>query len=95
MGFCTAKHIDLLNMTNGRRSAARRRRKSDALAAGDSAVKRAPFRAADGPLSYPRRGGEQVAFVAYGLNTVGLRGVVEQFFAQAEIATSTLRSIPS
>lgn len=48
MGFCTAKHIDLLNMTNGRRSAsAKVAKKCDALAAGELAVKRAPFRAAD------------------------------------------------
>ncbi len=60
MGFCTAKHIDLLNMTNGRRSAsAKAAEKCDALAAGEQAVKRAPFRAADGPLSYPKRGGRR------------------------------------
>ncbi len=36
MGFCTAKHIDLLNMTNGRRPAsAKAAEKRDALAAGD------------------------------------------------------------
>lgn len=57
--------------------------KRDNFAAGE--------RAMSGPLAGPQKGclvipcvrGEQVAFVANGLNTIGLRGVVEQFFAQA------------
>ena len=83
MGFCTAKHIDLLNMTNWRRPASARRRKRDAHAAGEQAV--------NGPLSGPQKdrsvvpgvGGEEVAFIAYRLNPVGFCGVIEQFFAQA------------
>lgn len=69
--------------------------KRDNFAAGE--------RAMSGPLAGPQQGclvipcvrGEQVAFVANGLNTIGLRGVVEQFLRRREIATSTLRSIPS
>ena len=53
--------------------------KRDNFAAGECAM--------SGPLAgcliIPGVRGEQVAFVANGLNTIGLRGVVEQFFAQA------------
>lgn len=84
MGFCTAKHIDLLNMTNGRRSAsAKVAKKCDALAAGEQAVKRALSGPQTDRSVIPGVGGEEVAFVAYRLNPVGFGGVVEQFFAQA------------
>ncbi len=85
MGFCTANSIDLINMTSsgdecapGTNAAGSKR---DNFAAGE--------RAMSGPLAGPQKGclvipgvrGEQVAFVANGLNTIGLRGVVEQFCA--------------
>ena len=98
MGFCTANSIDLINMTSsgdecapGTNAAGSKR---DNFAAGERAMS-GPRRAAEGLLSYPCVRGEQVAFVANGLNTIGLRGVVEQFLRRREIATSTLRSIPS
>ncbi len=88
MGFCTANSIDLVNMTSSGDECARQGTnaagsKRDNFAAGE--------RAMSGPLAGPQKGrlvipgvrGEQVAFVANGLNTIGLRGVVEQFFAQA------------
>ncbi len=83
MGFCTANSIDLINMTSSGDECARQGRTQQAA--------NAPERAMSGPLAGPQKGrlvipgvrGEQVAFVANGLNTIGLRGVVEQFFAQA------------
>lgn len=84
MGFCTANSIDLINMTSSGDECARQGRTQQAA----NVITLPP---ASGPLAGPQKGclvipgvrGEQVAFVANGLNTIGLRGVVEQFFAQA------------
>ena len=57
--------------------------KHDTLAAREQTAKMAPFGAAEECLIVPGVRGEQVAFVAYRLNSVRLSGVVEQFFAQA------------
>lgn len=88
MGFCTANSIDLINMTSSGDECARQGRTQQAA----NVITLPPHeRAMSGPLAGPQKGrlvipgvrGEQVAFVANGLNTIGLRGVVEQFFAQA------------
>ncbi len=87
MGFCTANSIDLVNMTSSGDECARQGRTQQAA----NVITLPPERAMSGPLAGPQKGrlvipgvrGEQVAFVANGLNTIGLRGVVEQFFAQA------------
>lgn len=87
MGFCTANSIDLVNMTSSGDECARQGRTQQAA----NVITLPPERAMCGPLAGPQKGrlvipgvrGEQVAFVANGLNTIGLRGVVEQFFAQA------------
>ncbi len=87
MGFCTANSIDLINMTSSGDECARQGRTQQAA----NVITLPPECAMSGPLAGPQKGclvipgvrGEQVAFVANGLNTIGLRGVVEQFFAQA------------
>lgn len=87
MGFCTANSIDLINMTSSGDECARQGRTQQAA----NVITLPPASAMSGPLAGPQKGclvipgvrGEQVAFVANGLNTIGLRGVVEQFFAQA------------
>ncbi len=88
MGFCTANSIDLINMTNFGNESARQGRSQqaaqrDAFAAGGRAMSRPLAGLQKDRLVIPGVRGEQVAFVANGLNTIGLRGVVEQFFAQA------------
>ncbi len=83
MGFCTANSIDLINMTSSGDECARQGRTQQAA----NVITLPPARPLAGPqkgcLVIPGVRGEQVAFVANGLNTIGLRGVVEQFFAQA------------
>ncbi len=100
MGFCTANSIDLINMTSSGDECARQGRTQQAanvitLPPASARDERALAGPQKGRLVIPGVRGEQVAFVANGLNTIGLRGVVEQFLRRREIATSTLRSIPS
>lgn len=99
MGFCTANSIDLVNMTSSGDECARQGTNAAGSKRDNFAARARNERALAGPqkgrLVIPCVRGEQVAFVANGLNTIGLRGVVEQFLRRREIATSTLRSIPS